>query len=228
MAIVLYDLVGADDRRFSPACWRTRMAMAHKQLEYETRPTRFGDISTIAGGGHKTIPVIEDGDEIVSDSFVIAEYLERTYPNRPSLFGDARGLEYARFLNNWANSVIQGALAPMVMFDIYQQLDESDKDYFRTSREARFGMTLEEVPEGREERAEKFAKVLAPLRTNLQAAPYLGGDEPFYGDYAVFGPFQWARVVSNFPVLAADDPINQWFDRCLDLFDGLGRSQDTV
>ena len=39
MAIKLYDLAGAeDDRRFSPYCWRTKMALKHKGLEFETAP----------------------------------------------------------------------------------------------------------------------------------------------------------------------------------------------
>ena len=38
MAITLYDLAGAEtDRRFSPFCWRTRMALAHKGLAFEAR-----------------------------------------------------------------------------------------------------------------------------------------------------------------------------------------------
>jgi len=42
MPIVLYDLAGAEpDRRFSPFCWRTKMALAHKGLEAETVPWRF-------------------------------------------------------------------------------------------------------------------------------------------------------------------------------------------
>jgi len=42
MAITLYDLAGAEtDRRFSPFCWRTRMALAHKRLDVETVPWRF-------------------------------------------------------------------------------------------------------------------------------------------------------------------------------------------
>jgi hypothetical protein len=33
MAIKLYDLAGAEtDRRFSPYCWRARMALVHKGL----------------------------------------------------------------------------------------------------------------------------------------------------------------------------------------------------
>ena len=39
---ILYDLAGAqDDRRFSPYCWRTRMALAHKGLSVDTVPWRF-------------------------------------------------------------------------------------------------------------------------------------------------------------------------------------------
>ena len=38
-AIRMYDLAGADPaRRFSPYCWRIRMALAHKNLSVETIP----------------------------------------------------------------------------------------------------------------------------------------------------------------------------------------------
>ena len=42
--IKLYDLAGADpDLRFSPYCWRVKMAIAHKGLPCETIPWRFLD-----------------------------------------------------------------------------------------------------------------------------------------------------------------------------------------
>jgi glutathione S-transferase len=42
MSMILYDLAGADpDLRFSPFCWRTRFALAHKGLPVETIPWRF-------------------------------------------------------------------------------------------------------------------------------------------------------------------------------------------
>lgn len=99
MTILLHELVGQDDRRFSPYCWRTRMALAHKGLEYETSPVSFSDISGLCGGAHKTVPIIEDGDTIVCDSFDIALYLERTYPDKPSLFGGPAGRPRAGSLN---------------------------------------------------------------------------------------------------------------------------------
>jgi hypothetical protein len=40
----------------------------------------------------------------------------------------------------------------------------------------------------------------------------------------VFGAFQWARCVSPFALLAADDPVRSWRDRLLDAFGGLARA----
>ena len=37
------------------------------------------------------------------------------------------------------------------------------------------------------------------------------------------GPLLWARNTSTFEILEAGDPIVGWFERCLDLFDGLAR-----
>src|SRR5438132_702894 len=58
MAITLYDLAGAeDDRRFSPYCWRIRMALKHKGLEFETVPWRFTEKEAIAPHGSSTEPL---------------------------------------------------------------------------------------------------------------------------------------------------------------------------
>ena len=59
----------------------------------------------------------------------------------------------------------------------------------------------------------------------LNDAPFLGGEQPLYADYLVFGAFQWARVISPFRVLEAGDRVSAWFERCLDLHGGVGRQQ---
>ena len=69
MAIKLYDLAGAeDDRRFSPNCWRSRMALKHKGLEFETIPWRFTEKDAIAFSGQGLVPVLVDGSNIIHDS----------------------------------------------------------------------------------------------------------------------------------------------------------------
>ena len=221
MAIVLYDLVGTDDRRFSPNCWRTRLALAHKGLDCEARPTRFTEIGAVCDGAQKSLPTIEDDGRVVSGSWAIANYLEDRYPDRPSLFGGGRGV--ARFVETWLNTVVHPATNRMIVQDIYEHLTPEDQDYFRTTREKRWGRPLAEVQADRLQRLEDYRAMLQPLRMPLAEAPYLGGDGPIYADHMAFGVFQWVRSVSPFKLLAADDPINAWFARCLDLYDGLGR-----
>lgn len=224
MNIVLYDLIGADDRRFSPFCWRTRMALAHKGLDFDTRPTRFTEISSIADGQQKTVPVIDDGGRIVSDSWTIAAYLEEAYPDRPSLFAGDGGRSLTVFVQRWVDSVLHMGLARLLMKDIHDHVTPEDQPYFRQNREQRFGRSLEAFVADRDVRVEELRRNLQPLRLTLKEQPFLGGDRPLYGDYLVFGGFQFAASMSPFKVLADDDPLRAWIERCRDLYDGLGRS----
>ena len=221
--IALYELAGAEGRSFSPNVWRTRMALAHKNLPCETVPVRFSQIASILDGKQKTVPVISDSGRIVADSWAIANYLEDNYPRLPSLFGGGPGRDLTLFVQSWTADSLHRGVIDLILFDIYLQLHESDKAYFRSTREKRFGRPLEDVQAGRETRVAAFRANLQPLRTVLMAQPWLGGPSPLYADYLVFGAFQWARMVSRFALIAEDDPIADWFGRCLDLFDGLGR-----
>src|SRR5438477_13031258 len=87
MAIKLYDLAGTeDDRRFSPYCWRVKMALKHKGLDFETVPWRFTEKDAIATYKSTTVPVLVDGTNSVYDSWAIDVYLEEVIPSRPSLY----------------------------------------------------------------------------------------------------------------------------------------------
>jgi glutathione S-transferase len=224
MTITLYDLAGAEaDRRFSPFCWRTRMALAHKGLEVETVPWRFTEKDKLPQPNDGRVPVIVDSDRVVHDSSAIAAYLETHYPDRPSLFGGEAGPALTTFVQNWTETVVQPALIGFVVLDIYRHVAPKDRGYFRRSREERFGRTLEEVVNDRAMRLPTFRDSLAPLRRTVERQQYLGGTTPAYADYVVFGAFQWARAISDFELLAAGDPVEAWRDRMLDAFGGLAR-----
>ena len=224
MSLKLFELVGADATRpFSPYCWRTRMALAHKGLTAESIPWRFTEKAAIAPHGSEKVPVMLDGDKPVADSWIIANYLEDTYPDRPSLFGGEGGRAMARFMNWWGDIAVVGGIFPMIVADIPNKLAEVDADYFRRSREARFGKPLEEVTATRDQAVTAFRKSLDPLRLTLKSQPFLGGERPNYADYIVFGGFQWARVVSPFRLLEDTDPVYAWRERLFDAFDGMAR-----
>ncbi len=223
--IVLYDLQGADDRRFSPYCWRIRLALAHKGLKSQDVAVAFDEKDKVAFSGQPLVPVIVDqakGGRVVDDSWNIACYLEDTYPQN-ALFGGAMGRGVTRFINQWAVPGQLAHIGPMIMLDLHDRVRPQDQAYFRQSREKRYGKTLEQVQQGREERLPAFRAALEPIRQTVAQQAFFGGDQPSYADYIVFSGFQWARIASDFELLADDDPIAAWIGRIDRLYDGLTR-----
>ena len=220
----LYTLCGANPaQRFSPHSWKVVMALAHKGLDFIERPTPFTEIRSIEDGFSPTVPVLDDGGTLVRDSFDIALYLEETYPDRPTLFAGEGGKAISRLVEGYVQTILQAGLVKIIVKDIHDCLAPVDQAYFRTSREQRLGRTLEEIEAQHAAELAAFQPKLEPIRHMLKFQPFLGGDGPLFADYILFGALQWSRVASPKRLLAADDPVGDWFERCLDLHDGRAR-----
>ena len=229
MTIHLYDLAGADPAlRFSPYCWRTKLALAHKGLPLETTPWRFQDTGKLAFSGQGRVPVIRDGDSVIFDSWTIAEYLEDQYEGPPALFNGHGGRAHARFINAWADTVLNAGIFPLIVLDLFNALDQGDHAYFRASREQRLGTTIENAHAGRDGRLAAFRASLSPIRMVLGAQRFLGGGQPSYADHIVAGSLMWPYCVSRFELLTPDDPISAWWARMNDLYGGLMRDAKRV
>lgn len=227
MAVTLYELLGADDRRYSQFSWRARMALRHKGLEFETRPLLLTDKESIAFAGSTSVPVLVDGDEVRGDSWDIAAYLEDAYPEAPPLFGGGMGLGLTRVLNSWCDRAVNAALGPLVARDVLDAAHPEDREYLRGSMERLYKRPLEEVQEGREGRLKALYRTLDPIRTSFRKGQdHVCGAAPGYADYAIFSLFQWARIVSPFQLLQPDDPVHAWRERMLDLFGGYARDTE--
>ncbi|MEI2297449.1 glutathione S-transferase family protein [Ensifer sp. MJa1] len=221
----LYSLCGADRTRpFSPHVWKTAMSLAHKQLDFDTVPLGFTEIPAVEDGATRLVPLLRDGERLVKDSFDIALYLEEAYPERPPLFAGEGAKGIARFVEGWSQTTLHPAITRIIIRDIHERLEPVDQAYFRQSREKRFGTSLEAVAESGAAALESLSEKLEPLRHMLKSQAFLGGMSPLFTDYIVFGAFQWARIVSPQRLLQSGDPVADWFARCLDLHDGLGRS----
>ncbi len=216
MSRILYDLAAADPTlRFSPYCWRTKLALAHKKLSFDTVPWRFTEKALIAFSGSNLVPVLVDDGAVVHDSQAIADYLETRYPEGASLFGDAASRALTRFVKQWTEDTLHPTIVKIVLPDIFKLLDPKDQPYFRQSREARLGCTIEALAATREAAIAAFQAVLPPLRGTLRAQTFLAGSTPAYADHIVFGALQWARLTSSTALLEADDPITLWMDAVL-------------
>ena len=225
--IQLWELRGREDRRYSLFSWRTRMALRHKELEFESTPVAMSDKATIAFSGGKTVPVIKDGDTVVRDSWRIAEYLEERYPDRPSLFGGAIGRGVTHTFNTWVDRAIVPAMMPVIVADVHERVDPVDEEYFRRQFEGFLKCTLEEARERAPQAHERLKRVLEPLEAALKRQPYVCGAAPAYADYILFSVVQWARIMSPRVIFDTSGALYGWRSRILDLYDAFARNVQT-
>ncbi len=78
----------------SSASYRVRIALALKGLEYDyrsvhlTKNEQFNE-SYAAVSASRLVPLLKDGDNVLTQSLAIIEYLDETHPAPPLLPGDA-------------------------------------------------------------------------------------------------------------------------------------------
>jgi len=222
--ILLWELEGRCGRRYSLFSWRTRMALRHKGLSFETRPVRMSDKAAIAFSGGRTVPVIQDRETTVRDSWAIAEHLENRYPDKPSLFGGTIGRGLTHTFNTWVDRAVVPAMLPLIVADIHERIDPADDAFFRQMMENILKTTLEDTRAAREQSLRRLGAVLAPMQAALKRQAYVCGAEPAYADYILFSVFQWARIMSPQEVLGPEDPLCGWRERVSDLYEGFARN----
>ena len=213
----LFELCGADPELvFSPYCWRVRLALAHKGLDWQSRPTRFTDKDLIAFSGQKLVPVLIDEGETVHDSLAIFAHLDQRYPQRP-LLGGALAAQRARLVERLSFHMVRVPLLTLLIPRVWQVIDPADREYFRSSREKALGMSLEAFadPQGGER---LFREGVAPLEMWLRDQPFLEGQAPGGCDYLLAGMLFWAWCLGAQP-WAEDSALGVWFARILQTYE---------
>ncbi|KAF8190222.1 hypothetical protein K438DRAFT_1592458, partial [Mycena galopus ATCC 62051] len=179
-----------------------RLLLNYKQIPYKTTWVNFPDIETVltAAGAPPTshaapkytLPAIIDGETALSDSRVIAEYLDRTYPTRPV---PLLGMEQETAVE----SVLR-LLSPLVVPNVVNHLEERDAAYYVQSRRKMFGKELHEIcpPSRRDEMLHVLDVGLTELSDFAGEASregwIFGKDGPAYEDFELVGWFFWAKI----------------------------------
>ncbi len=216
----LYELVLEDGTAISPYAWRTRLALERLRLPFVAAGVGFTEIKTIGEGQFATVPVLQDGDLFIADSWAIVKHLDGRYGGG-NLLGSTRDQNMIRFFDSWCRHRLLAPLTRICVLDIFARLRPADQAYFRQSREARLGATLEEAVADRAERVVDFRRELEPLRAGLSEEPFLGGAEPTYADFIGVAALIWAGSVSTIQLLEPDDAVLAWFRRCLAFVGGM-------
>lgn len=171
--ITLYDLQLASGCTISPFVWATKYALKHKGFEIDVVPGGFTGILERTGGRSERLPVIVDDGKWVLDSWLIAEYLDEKYPERPALFSGDSMKVLTKFLESWLWTT---AIRPWFGCYIKDYRDLSlpqDHEYVTRTRETMLGgRKLEEVQAGREDRLPLVPPTLEPFRQLLRESKW--------------------------------------------------------
>jgi glutathione S-transferase len=147
------------------------------------------------GTPYYTLPAIHDTSTgtFLADSFLIAEYLEETYPNTPSIFPHGtRSLQHAfQFSFEQRLALVRPLIFPSVFPKLGTQRSE---EYYRRTKELAIGRTLEEMATVGEERAAQWAKfrdgiskVDECLAKTDTKGPFVMGDTISWADFFISG-----------------------------------------
>ncbi|KAI2601741.1 hypothetical protein GGR54DRAFT_645734 [Hypoxylon sp. NC1633] len=208
--IIFYDIAsGPPVTGFAPNPWKARYAMNFKGVNYKTQWVELPEVSSVRkqldaapvrffddGKPFYTLPIIQDQStgQIVGDSFDIALYLDRTYPNGPPLFVPSTVGLHAAFNAQVDRIFTSGHL----LFTHGLPLNPATADQTRAEFERRTGTSWDELTvRGQERRREleSFKVTLGELARSLEhgKGPFLAGETATYADLIIGG---WLKFLS--------------------------------
>ncbi|KZT11967.1 uncharacterized protein LAESUDRAFT_670156 [Laetiporus sulphureus 93-53] len=216
-AIIFYDLLStAPGKAWSPNTWKTRFALNYKGLPYKTVWVEYPDVAGVCneigasptdtwpdGSPWYTLPAIYDPNTktTVSDSAMIARYLDKTYPDTPVLIPPETDAFHAAFQEVFLLT-IQKSILPLLLPPSVTVLNPPSAAYFRRTREMLYSKPLEEFsPDGPvregywQELQAGFAKLAQWMSANGQDKPFFMDEKICHADLLIAGWLKWAKTV---------------------------------
>lgn len=183
-------------------CEKVRFILDYKGLPYrkvEVTPG-LGQLDIYRMSGQRQVPVLKDGSEVIADSTAIAEYLDKTYPDRPLIPTDPKLRGLTLILEQWADESI-GINARICLLSAAGRngnlrkalLPNSTPDFVKNFVGAfpneilnALGSNLNVgVPDPTKAAQDAMKHDLAALCFILLEQPYLVTDHPTLADFAV-------------------------------------------
>ncbi|KAI2641006.1 putative glutathione S-transferase [Xylaria nigripes] len=202
--IVFFDLASQKcNRSWSANTLKTRMNLNYKGLDYETEWLEYPEIKSRLGPHLPdkemyTVPTVRMPDgRYITDSWEIAQELEKLYPTRPVNMDESLRERYLSHFVPAFNELIPNYIlaAPKHL------LNEASRGYWHETRSAWFGMPLEQfVQERGGEKAFKAAVPHLLAITELlkeTEGPFFMGQKVSFVDFIHAGFFHMVKRVGD-------------------------------
>lgn len=187
----------------SEYCEKVRLILDYKGLAYrkiEVTPG-IGQLDVYRLSGQRQVPVLKDGNQVIADSTAIADYLEKTYPERPIIPEDPKLKGLCLMMEQWADESI-GLNARICLLAASAQ-DQSFRKALLPGQTPDFlknlvgavpgelfnvlGMGVGMGPDTVKTAQDAIKRDLTALCFLLMNQPYLVTDHPTLADFAVAG-----------------------------------------
>ncbi|KAI6031321.1 hypothetical protein BKA83DRAFT_4198617 [Pisolithus microcarpus] len=210
--LILYDISSKlEGNYWSPSTAKPRFVLGYKGLPFRIEWVEYPDIAPrmkaigarqnklLDGREMYTLPVLDDPNTgaLITDSWEIAEYLEKTYPEKSIFPNKSKGLIRA------FDAALINLLQPVCKFPILRAseiLSERSAEYYIATREAGFKEKLSEFsPEG-PKRDEHWAIMERTFNTSKEwydeeGKKWLMGDTFSYADVITAAFLIWLKRV---------------------------------
>ena len=127
--ILLYDLSGKNNIRFSPPCWNVKLCLIHNNIDFDTIPIRFTEKDKISFSNQTLVPIIKYNEEIISDSWDIFVWLNDKI-KEIKLIPNEQTRVFSHFLYFWTSKSLLPIIFKLIANDIPKILNAEDKEYF--------------------------------------------------------------------------------------------------
>ncbi len=222
MTLLLYEQVAENGQIVDPYSWRIRLALAHMGVKVKRVPISLCKFRANYFKDKLTcLPAIIDGSRKIQSSWEVATYLERNFPESPTLFGGEVGTHLTKFVHSWAEHNLLKHLYALIGDRIYEILEQGDKDLFEDFLKQKYDLRWDLLGHQRDEQILKFRKALHPFRLTMLDRPFLSGELPAYADFILYGPIKWGEEIYQGDLLESDDLISLWKSRMDELFSHL-------
>lgn len=195
---------------------KQRYALNIKGLTYKIVWVEFPDIEAVAkqinakalyerdGTPLCTLPMLfnHTTGAAITDSWNIARYLDETYPTRHVVIPRETAVLQKTFLTVVEPKLQIGIFLYTIM-QTQSQMNPRSREWYRKTREAELGRTLEEIgPEGSQEREmlwknilDVFSQVSSWMEENEKGSVFVCGKEPTFADFVIGSHLTWVKRV---------------------------------
>lgn len=167
------------DNPLSPYAMKIRGILYEKGIAFEQREIQTrSDLRELERYNPRAeVPALVDGDVVLFDSKIIAEYLEETHPTPPLVPGDAAGRSRCRALELYSDTEIDAAVIVFSLFKFFRPGLEKDlPDAARNAESAvrAHFAALERRLDGRDYFLGTFSRADLALIPHIGASAFMG------------------------------------------------------